>query len=172
MEPLDVSADLEKCKSVLIVSCPICPPVSLATQTKSPFIELFKRGLKTEAFEDYIKGIREPLEQRGVRTDVCSMYAPCPMMCLWTKGQRNRFLERAKDYEAVVVLGCDSATCTAKDALKTTGCRVIQALRATGFTSATVMFRLPMTVDLQDTAHVYWDEGIERAGSWQGRAQA
>jgi hypothetical protein len=148
MEPLDVSADLEKCKSVLIVSCPICPPVSLATQTKSPFIELFKRGLKTGAFEDYIKAIREPLEQRGVRT------------------------KRARDYEAVLVLGCDSATYTAKDALEKTDCQVIQAMRATGFTNAAVRFRLPMTIDLQDTAHVNWDEGIERVGSWQSRTQA
>jgi len=149
MESLDVATDLEKFKSVLIVSCPVCPPISLATQTKTPFIELFKRGIKTGAFEEYITSLREPLEQRGVRTDAYKTYIPSPTMCLWTKGQRNRFLKRAKDYEAVVVLGCDTATYTVKDAVQETNCQVIQGMRSTGFTNARLRFRLPMTVELE-----------------------
>jgi len=109
LEPLDVSVDLENYKSVLIVTCPICPPVSLATEKDSPFIEFFKSGIKTRAYEDFIQAIREPLEQRGVQTGALTIYAPCPAMCLWTKGQRNRLLKRARDYEAVLVMGCESA---------------------------------------------------------------
>ena len=52
LEPLDVSSDLENFRSVLIVSCPVCPPMCLAMQQNSPFIEFFKRGLKTGAFEE------------------------------------------------------------------------------------------------------------------------
>jgi len=148
LEPKDVSADLEKFSSVLLVSCPICPPMCLAMQTKSPFIELFKRGIKTGAFEDYINSIREPLEQRGVRTGAYSMYTPIPMACLWTVGQHNRLLKQARDYEAVLILGCDSATYTAKEALKNTDCQVIQVMQMTGIANATVRFRFPMTVDL------------------------
>jgi hypothetical protein len=70
LEPRDVSSDLEHFRSVLIVWCPICPPMSLAMEHDSPFIELFKRDFKTEAFEDYIESIRRPLEQRGVRTSL------------------------------------------------------------------------------------------------------
>jgi len=148
LEPKDVSADLEKFSSVLIVFCPICPPMCLAMQKKSPFIELFKRGIKTGAFEDYIKSIREPLEQRGVQTGLYSMYTPIPMACLWTVGQHKRLLKQARDYEAVVILGCDSATYTAKEALKSTDCQIIQAMQMTGIANATVKFRFPVTVDL------------------------
>ena len=148
LEPRDVTADLEQFGSVLIVSCPICPPMSLAMQTKKPFIEFFKHGLKTKAFEDYVKSIREPLEQRGVRTDVYSTRAPCPLMCLWTDGQRRRLLERAEDYEAVLVLGCNSATSTVKDVLKHTDCQIFQAMRMRGIANATTKFRFPLTVDL------------------------
>lgn len=148
LEPKNVSADLEKFSSVLIVSCPICPPMCLAMQKKLPFIELFKSGMKTGAFEDYIKSIREPLEQHGVRTGVYSMYTPIPMACLWTVGQHKRLLKQASDYEAVVILGCDSATYTAKEALKGTNCQVIQAMQMTGIANATVKFRFPMTVEL------------------------
>lgn len=149
MEPLDVVADLDGINSVLIVSCPICPPISLSMREKTPFIEFFKHGLKTPAFEDYISSIREPLESRGVRTDVLTMFLPCPMMCLWTKGQRDRLVERAKGYEAVLVLGCNSATQTATDALKDSDCRVIQAMRMKSMANATTKFRLPMNVEFE-----------------------
>lgn len=33
LEPVDLSDELERYESVLIVSCPICPPVSLAAET-------------------------------------------------------------------------------------------------------------------------------------------
>jgi hypothetical protein len=162
--PLDASADLEKAGSVLLVSCPVCPPVSLAVQRDSPFIELFKHGLKTGAFEDYIKEIREPLEQRGVRTGVFSIYAPLPTMCLWTKGQRNRLRKRAKDYDVALVLGCDSATYTVQQALADTDCQVIQAMQTTGITNATVKFQLPMTLELEETTQVdQLGETVQRA---------
>ena len=148
LEPLDVTADLEGFRSVLIVSCPICPTVSLAIKKNKPVIEFFKHGFKTEAFEDYIKSIRAPLEQRGIRTGVYRPFVPSPLMCVWTDGQRKRLRKRAKDYEAVLVLGCDSATYTAKDSLKDTDCKVLPAMRLTAITNATMRFRFPMTVEL------------------------
>ncbi len=148
LEPRDVSADLENFNSVLIVSCPVCPPMCLAMQQDSPFIEFFKRGLKTGAFEDYIQSIRKPLEQRGVRTGAYAIHIPTPMMCLWTEWQRNRLLKRAKDYEAVLVLGCDSATYTAQEVLKNTECQVIQGMDMIGTTNATLKVRFPLTFNL------------------------
>lgn len=149
LEQRDVSADLEKFNSVLIVSCPVCPPMCLAMQKKSPFIEFFKRGIKTGAFEDYIQSLREPLEKRGVRTGAYSIHTPTPMMCLWTERQRMRLMKRAKDFDAVLVLGCDSATVTAKDALKDCGCQVIQAMEMNGMVNATAKIELPLTVRLE-----------------------
>ncbi len=159
LEPREVSSDLENARSVLIVSCPVCPPVSLAMQKNSPFIDFFKSGLKTRALEEHIKEIREPLEQRGIRTGVFAKYVPLPTMCLWTKGQRNRLLKSAKEYDAVLVLGCDSATYTVQQALKDTDCQVIQAMRVIGITNATVKFQFPMTLHLQDKARVPHSKG-------------
>ena len=165
LEPVDISKDLESFNSVLIVSCPVCPPISLAMQKNSPFIEFFRHGLKTAAFEDYIQSIRDPLEQRDVRTGVISMYTPCPTMCLWTKGQRNRLLKRTKDFEVVVVLGCDTARYTAQQALKDTDCEVIQAMRMTGLTNATVKLQFPMIVNLKDKTRVGEGREIEKLAS-------
>ena len=152
--PSDVSIELKRFRSVLFVACPVCPPISLATEKHSPFIELFKNGLKTSAFEDYVRSLRDPLEQRDVRTGYFTMYAPLPTMCLWTKGQQRRLLKRARDYEAVVVLGCETATATAKQALKDLQCEVIQGMRYVGLTNATAKFGLPMTITLEDVTLV------------------
>ena len=149
LTPRDVSADLAGFDSVLIASCPVCPPMCLAMQKEEPFIEFFKHGIKTKAFEDHIQAIRDSLTQRGVRTGVYSIHTPTPMMCLWTKGQRARLLKRASDYEAVLILACDSGTESAKDALKETDCQVIQALDMDGVINATTSIHFPLTVVME-----------------------
>ncbi len=147
--PRDVSADLEGFNSVLIASCPVCPPMCLAMQKKEPFIEFFKHGIKTSALEDHIQSIRDSLSERGVRTGVFSIHAPTPMMCLWTKRQRARLLKRAKDYEAVLIVACDSGTDSAKDALKDTDCQIIQSLDMNGVINATTSIRFPLIVVME-----------------------
>jgi hypothetical protein len=154
LEPRDISADLSGISSVLIVYCPVCPQVSLAMQRNSPWIEFFKYGLKTSALEEHIRDIRDSFEKSGVRTGVFTMRLPLPTMCLWTKGQRNRLLNHTKNYEAVAVLGCDSATYTVQQALKDTDCRVVQAMQMIGITNATVKYRFPMTLELQEKTRV------------------
>ena len=149
LTPRDVSADLAEFSSVLIASCPVCPPMCIAMQKEEPFIEFFKHGTKTPAFEEYIQSIRDSLAQRGVRTGVFSIHAPTPMMCLWTTRQRARLLKRAKDYEAVLILACDSGTESAKDALKGTDCQVIQSLDMDGVVNATTSIRFPLTVVME-----------------------
>jgi len=161
LEPKDVSADFAHVSSALIVYCPVCPQISLAMQTDTPWIELLKSGLKTGAMEEHIKDVRTSLEQRAVRSDVFTTRLPLPTMCLWTKGQRARLLERAKDYEAVLVLGCDSARYTAQQALRSTGCRVVQAMKMVGITNATVRLQFPMTLELQEKTRVQFNETRE-----------
>lgn len=148
LEARDITADLEGFKSVLIVSCPICPPMCVSMQRQKPFIDFFKKGLKSEAFEDYIAAIRQELSERGIRTGVFTMRLPVPMMCLWTKGQRDRLLKRARNYDAVLVLGCDSATFTAADTLRHTECQTFQAMRVKTITNAVTNIRFPAKVEL------------------------
>jgi hypothetical protein len=86
-------------------------------------------------------------------------------MCLWTKGQRNRLLKRARDYEAVLVMGCESARYTVEQALKNTDCKVILAMRLTGITNAAVKFQFPLTVKLEDLARVNANEEVGNASA-------
>ena len=154
LEPVDISHQLKEFASVLIVFCPICPVISLSMQKHSACLELSKRGFKSAAFQDHIHAIRESLEDLGIKSDVFTTYMPCPTMCLWTRGQRERLRNRAGDYEAAVVLGCDTARYTARQALQDTNCQVIPAMRMTGLTNAIVKFRFPMTVTLEEKTRV------------------
>ena len=158
LEPLDILAQLENYKSVLIVSCPVCPPVSLASDEDSPFIEFFKHGIKTPAYEDYLGNIRESLEQGGIKTGVFTSYLPCAATCLWTSGQRNRLLKRAEDCDAALVMGCESARYTVEETLKDTDCDVILAMQLVGITNANLKFEFPLTVRLDNLARVNANE--------------
>ena len=161
LEALDVSSELEGASSVLIVSCPICPPVSLATDTNTPLMKFFRSGVKTPAYEDFIRKIRDEIEQRGATTGVFTSYLPCAAMCIWTKGQRNRLRKRAKGYDAALVMGCESARVTAEQILEGTDCNVVLGMRLVGITNATLRIRPTGTVDLPNLSKVQANEHME-----------
>lgn len=161
LEPLDVSDELEDYKSVLIVSCPVCPPVSLATDKGAPLVEFFKHGIKTAAFEDHLREIRNSLESGGINTGVFTSYLPCAATCLWTSGQRNRLRKRARDYDVALVMGCESARYTVEETLKDTDCEVVLAMQLVGVTNANLKFEFPLTIKLEDSVRVHANERVQ-----------
>lgn len=148
LQPTNVTAQLEQFGLVVIVSCPVCPAVSMAIARSEPLFDFFKHGFKTEALEDHIKSIQTDLERRGVRTAAFAMRLPHPLMCLWTARQRDRLLKRAISFEAVLVLGCHSAAMTAEDALRDADCKVFLGMREVGLTNATLRFGPTARVEL------------------------
>ncbi len=165
LEPLDLSNKLQAYRSVLIVSCPICPPVSLASDENLPFIEFFKHGIKTPAYEDYVGETRKSLEHDGIETGVFTSYLPCPATCLWTRGQRTRLLKQAEKYEAALVMGCESARYTVEQTLADINCDVILGMQLVGITNANLKFGFPLTVELNNLARVTANEQTEDAQS-------
>lgn len=148
LQPTDLTSQLEQFGSVLIVSCPVCPAVSMAIARSEPLFDFFRHGVKTAALEDHIKSIQADLERRRVRTDVFTIRMPHPLMCLWTAHQRDRLLKRAGGFEAVLVLGCHSAAMTAEEALTDADCEVLLGMREVGLTNATIRYRPPARVEL------------------------
>ncbi len=164
LEPLDRFERLRRCRSVLIVSCPVCPPASLASDHGTPLIEFFKHGIKTPAYEEYLYALRECLEREGIRTDVFTSYLPCPTTCMWTASQRNRLLKRARDYDAALVMGCTSAQCTVEETLKDTDCEAILGMELVGVTNARLKFEFPLKVTLDRPMRVVANERVRYSG--------
>jgi hypothetical protein len=55
-----------------------------------------------------------------------------------------------KEHEAMIVLGCDSATETVRDAVKSTDCKVIDGMEVAGIMNATLRIHLPCNVSFDD----------------------
>lgn len=161
LEPLDLFERLRSYRSVLFVSCPVCPPASLATDAGSPFIEFFKHGIKTPAYEEYLGELRKSLERKGTQTGVFTSYFPCPTTCLWTAGQRSRLLKRAGQYDAVLVMGCESARCTVEETLRDSDCDTILGMQLVGITNAVLKFEFPLNVTLGSAMRVKANERVE-----------
>jgi hypothetical protein len=154
LESLDLSDRLKSYKSVLLVSCPVCPPASLASDNDSLLIEFFKHGIKTPAYEEHLKELRKSMEAEGIRTGVFTSYLPCPTTCMWTAGQRNRLRKRAMNYDAALVMGCESAQCTVEETLKSTKCDAILGMRLVGITNAKLKLKFPLNIKLDSSMRV------------------
>ena len=60
----DIQRDAAGLESVLIVPCRFCPAASMAVREGKPYIEPFRRLLRTEAYESSIRALKRRLEDR------------------------------------------------------------------------------------------------------------
>jgi hypothetical protein len=151
LEDVDIISEVEGLSSALIVPCNMCAAATVAVREEKPFIQLFRNFLKSSPFEQHIKTLQSKLRERGVNTKVFKSGLPHQwFLCMCTLGRKKKLLKYAKQYEAVIVLGCDSATETVRDAVKSTGCKVIEGMEIGGITNATLKFRLPFNISFED----------------------
>lgn len=151
LSDLDVVSQAAGLRSALIVPCNMCPAVSVAVDERKPFLQLFKNFLKSAPFERHIRELQSRLKKKGVSTKVfrSPLYHQW-FMCMWTAGRRRKLGKAAKKYDAVIVLGCDNATETIREAVLTTPCKVIEGMHASGFMNAKPKLRLPGSVTFED----------------------
>ncbi len=148
---LDVVSEVTGLSSALIVPCNMCPAVTVAVREKKPFMQFFRSFLKSAPFEQYIGTLQSRLKEKGVNTKVFKSYIPHQwFLCMWTSGRRKKLQKYAKQYEAVIVLGCDSATETVRDSVKSTDCKVIEGMEVAGIMNAKLRFHLPCNVSFED----------------------
>ena len=141
---IDVSSEVAGLKSVLIVPCNMCPAATVAIREKKPFMQLFRSLLKSLPFEQYLQKLQDRLREQGVNTEIfrSNLYHQW-FMCMWTSAQRKKLQKIAQKHEAVLVLGCDSATETVRDSVEAVGCKVIEGMKVTGIMNATIKVHLP-----------------------------
>ena len=148
----DVVSEVAGLNSALIVPCYMCPAVTVSVREKKPFIQFFKNFLKSAPYEEYITTLQSRLEEHGVKTKVFKS-APSHewFMCMWTSGKRKKLQKYAEQYDAVIVLGCDSAAETVREALKSTDCKLIEGMEVAGIMNAQIRFHLPGNVSFENS---------------------
>ena len=150
LETNDVLSEVTEFKSVLIVPCRFCPAASAAVKSDEAYIEFPRRGLETASYERQIAEMQEAFTQRGITTEVFkSRLLHQFVLCMWTARRRQALLERARSFDAVVVMGCEAAVATVRSILEPTACHVISGLRSEGIMSIQPKFSLPCTVSLE-----------------------
>ena len=148
---LNMVPEVAGLKSALIVPCNLCPAVAVAVKAKKPFMQLFKSLFKSAPFEMYIKALQSRLAEGGVSTTVfrSSLYHQW-FLCMWTAGRRKKLRKHARPYDAVVVLGCDSATETVRAAVRSCDCKVVEGMKVAGIMNAQLRIQLPCNVSFDD----------------------
>jgi len=147
---LDVLSKVEGLSSAIIVPCNMCPAVTVAVRENRPFIQFFRSFLKSVPFEQYIKTLQSRLRDKGVSTRVFkSNLIHQWFMCMWTVGQRRKLQKHAKSYDAVIVLGCDSATETVRGLVNSTETKVIEGMEVAGIMNAKLRFHLPCNISFE-----------------------
>jgi len=151
LHDLDVVSQAAGVNSALIVPCNLCPAVTVAVNQKQPFMKLFRSVLKSAPFEQYIKDLQSRLSDSGVTTKVfkSTIYHQW-FLCMWTDRRRRKLQKQAKQYDAVIVLGCDTANETVRDAVEPTGARVIEGMQVAGLMNAKLSLQLPANISFKD----------------------
>ena len=146
----EIDDQLAGMNSLLIVPCRFCPAASLAVYEKKPFIELFRHFFRTEAYESFIQSLRVDLEAQGIDADVFNSWMPHHYVaCMWSTKRRKALVKRAKEFDGIVVLGCEAAVETVRDAIGPGSCRVIQGMEVVGLMNLLPKFIFPSTVSLE-----------------------
>lgn len=164
LEPSDIDEKITKFSSVLIVPCRICPAMSLAVAENGPYIQFFTRFLTTPAYARTIAEMRAQMAAKGIQTGVYQSDLPVPMICAWMAGQRRGLLKKARQFDAVVVMGCDSAVHTVQTVLDAdtdadaTPCPVIRGMQVKGIVSVTPKVTWPghIHLEIKDKRCVSW----------------
>lgn len=149
LKETDILPRVAGLRSVLIVPCRFCPAASLAVRENMPYIELFRRFLRTEAYELFIDSVKRRLENADIQTDVFDSKMPHHYVaCMWTSKRRRTLAKRAAEFEGVVVLGCDATTEAVREAIKPAPCRVIQGMEIEGIMNILPKVTFPFNVSI------------------------
>jgi hypothetical protein len=148
---LDVVSEAVGLKSALLVPCNMCPAVTVAVREKRPFLRLFRSFIRSAPFDEYIKDLQARLEDKGVKTDVfkSNLYHQW-FMCMWTEQRQKKLRKYARQHDAVIVLGCDSATETVRDAVKSLDCKILEGMKVSGIMNAKLSVHLSGEISFED----------------------
>ena len=149
LKDVDVVPEVAKFQSALIVVCRFCPAASLAVRNDKPYIEFFRRLLKTQPYEELIDNMQSRLKKEGLKTSVFKGNLLNYLICLWTSGGRKKFVKHASQFNAVIVMGCESAYESVQEMLEWTNCQVFPGMESEGVLNAIPKVHLPFNISLE-----------------------
>lgn len=152
LEDIDIMSKVENLDSAVIVACNMCAGASYAMEENKPFIQFFSSFLTSPPLKRQVAKLQSQLEKKGIKSKwfkggIIQKF----FLCLWTSLQRKKFKKYVKNCDAVIVLGCDSAINTVRDAMKGTDCRVITGMKVKGIMNTKTKFKWPANISFENS---------------------
>lgn len=97
----------------------------------------------------FIKDMQKRLSNEGLKTGVFKGNLINYLICLWTSGGRKKLIKHASQFEAVIVMGCESAYESVQEILKSTDCKVFLGMKSEGVLNAIPKVHLPLNISLE-----------------------
>ena len=117
---------------------------------QEPYFKLFSNFLKTPSYEHYLDKVQANLKSNGIKTTIFRSSLPHQfVICMWTTRRRAKLRKVARNYEAVLVMGCEAALDTIHDSIDVSVSKVFMGMRTDGIMSIKPLFRLPGNVSLE-----------------------
>ncbi len=149
LKPTELDASLYSHGSVLFVVCGVCPKMCMSAERKAPYFSPRRLFGRKDCFDDYVDGLRNDLEVRGIRTGVLGNQTLPAMMCLLPQKRRDRLAKCARKYEAVAVIGCKSAVLTIEDAISPRKCSIYSTMQTIGIANFKSKMKFPASMTLE-----------------------
>ncbi len=138
-------------KAVLFVACPICPRMHIQHLAGEPLYSWGTALGKRDAFHRHMTSLVERARAAGA-TAAWHRTPALSAACLWTEADCERLRRKAQAFDAVGVVGCESAAATVARAAP--GKAIAQLARVTGIANFTLRARLLLRYDIVAAASV------------------
>jgi hypothetical protein len=150
LKPLDSSGEFTSCASVLFVACHVCPRMCLAVEKKEPYFSISHLFKKRDYFSEFIAAGREVLEREKIHTACFKTPLFSAMMCLWPENLRMQLMLQASRFDAVAVIGCQSAVHTVTAAMSQSETKIVPIMEEQGVANFKTKIRFPFTMELSE----------------------
>jgi hypothetical protein len=149
MEPAPIDSSMYLNESVLFVICEVCPKMCMSVKQGSPYFSLGRLFGKKDFFDEYIAGLQNSFADQGIQTGVFRNQKLNSMMCLWPQKQRDMLAEYSKKFQAIAVIGCESAVFTVKDSVKSRNIKIYPMMRVEGIANFKSKMGIPALLKLE-----------------------
>jgi hypothetical protein len=149
MEPAPIDSSMYLSESVLFVICEVCPKMCMSVKQNRPYVSLSRLFGKKDFFDEYIAGLQKNFADQEVQTGVFRNQKLNSMMCLWPQKQRDMLSEYSKKFQAIAVIGCQSAVFTVKDSMKSRDIKIYPMMHVEGIANFKSRMEFPALFKLK-----------------------
>ena len=143
MKPAPIDASIFSHESVLFVVCGVCPKMCMSVQQDRPYFSPGRLFGRKDFFDEYVAGLRKKFQDKGLRADVFKNKKLNSMMCLWPQNQRDLLSKHSEIFQAVAVIGCQSAVFTVKDSLRSQNKKIYPMMQVEGIANFKTKMEFP-----------------------------